>query len=354
LPILIDDFYAEIERHPRARKVITGGQAQIERLKVTLLSWMRELLSGVYDAAYVARRWRVGLRHVEIGLDQVYTNVALSRMRAGLSACVQMAWEQDQPRLGAALRALDKLLDLDLAIIEDAYQYEYMARLQASERLATLGQVSGGVAHELRNPLNVVKTSIYYLKNARGSDPAKQQEHLNRIERNVEAADRVIRALSSFARMRPPELQSVDLAALVQRVLEENPPPGAIRAEIHLPGDLPAAECDGEQMGIVLANLIRNAHDAMPSGGQLQIHGRVSGDFVEIDVMDNGVGIDPEELPRIMEPLHTTKPRGLGLGLAIARSIVEKNKGTIRAVSEPGRGSVFTLRLVASQSRSRT
>src|ERR1700745_4189629 len=81
---LIDDFYAEIERHPRARKVITGGQAQIERLKGTLLRWIRDLLLGPYDRDYVLRRWRVGWRHVEIGLDQVFTNVALARLRKGL------------------------------------------------------------------------------------------------------------------------------------------------------------------------------------------------------------------------------------------------------------------------------
>ena len=81
---LIDDFYAEIERHPNARKVITGGQVQIERLKGSLIRWVRELLAGPYDRDYVLRRWRVGLRHVEIGLDQVYTNVAVSRLRTGL------------------------------------------------------------------------------------------------------------------------------------------------------------------------------------------------------------------------------------------------------------------------------
>src|SRR5688500_9347281 len=84
LPALIDDFYAQIELHPGARKVITGGAAQIARLKGTLLGWLRELLAGPYDRDYVARRWRVGWRHVEIGLDQVYTNVALSRLRGGL------------------------------------------------------------------------------------------------------------------------------------------------------------------------------------------------------------------------------------------------------------------------------
>ena len=103
------------------------------------------------------------------------------------------------------VRALNKLLDLDLAIIEDAYQAEYMARLQRSERLATLGQVAGGVAHELRNPLNVVKTSVYYLLNARNPTPEKQADHLRRIERNVELADNVITALSNFAKVPVPD-----------------------------------------------------------------------------------------------------------------------------------------------------
>ena len=80
LLVLVDDFYQEIDRHPKARQGITGGQSQIDRLKQSLVRWLQELLSGPYDRDYVVRRWRVGMRHVEIGLDQVYTNVALSRM----------------------------------------------------------------------------------------------------------------------------------------------------------------------------------------------------------------------------------------------------------------------------------
>ena len=106
--------------------------------------WLRELFSGTYDADYVARRWRVGWRHVEIGLEQVYTNVALSRLRTGLVRNLQDHWQGDAASLKETIRALNKLLDLDLTIIEDAYQEEYAERLQRSERLATLGQVAGG------------------------------------------------------------------------------------------------------------------------------------------------------------------------------------------------------------------
>src|SRR5438128_1054933 len=96
LPPLIDDFYEEIERHPDARKVITGGQEQVQRLKGTLLAWLRELFAGKYDREYVARRWRAGWRHVEIGLDQVYANVALARLRRGLMRLLEQCWPETE------------------------------------------------------------------------------------------------------------------------------------------------------------------------------------------------------------------------------------------------------------------
>ena len=140
---LVDDFYAEIKKHPDALKVITGGQEQIDRLKGTLTHWLKELFSGRYDSDYVARRWRVGWRHVEIGLDQVYTNVALSRLRFGLVKAVQEHWRADSQTLKDTIRALNKLLDLDLAIIEDAYQTEFFERQKRHERLAIMGQLAG-------------------------------------------------------------------------------------------------------------------------------------------------------------------------------------------------------------------
>jgi signal transduction histidine kinase len=241
------------------------------------------------------------------------------------------------------------LLDLDLAIIEDAYQAEYTARLQRSERLAAIGQVAGGIAHELRNPLNVVKTSVYYLVNARNPKPAKVAEHLQRIERHVGQADGVITALSNFARLPLPELRPFPLGPCVQEVLELNALPDNVRPVLDLPDTLPQVLADRDQLRIVLGNLVRNAREAMSQkGGQLTITGRMDSDAVEIDVADTGVGIPRENLSRIMEPLYSTKARGLGLGLAIARAILEKNNGSLRVASEPGRGTTFTVRLTAA------
>jgi signal transduction histidine kinase len=355
---LIDDFYAEIDRHPEARKVITGGAVQIERLKGTLRAWLQELVSGRYDRDYVARRWRVGLRHVEIGLDQVYTNVALSRLRRGLLRVLDECWAGD-PREALAVRtSLNTLLDLDLAIIEDAYQAEYTARQQRTERLAAIGQVAGGVAHELRNPLNVVKTSVYFLLNARNPSPAKTAEHLQRIERHVGVADSVITALSNFARMPLPSLRSFAVEACLREALEINPLPESVTVTLDCPASLPAALADPDQMKIVFGNLIRNAREAMAHDdaspqpttprGQLSLSARQVGDRVEIAVADTGVGIPAEALGRIMEPLYSTKARGLGLGLSMARSILEKNNGRLSVTSELGRGTTFTVSLAAA------
>lgn len=342
---LIDDFYEEIDRHPEARKVIKGGPEQVQRLKGTLRAWVRELVSSRYDRDYVLRRWRVGWRHVEIGLDQVYTNMALSRLRRGMLQILDGCASGDLRESLPARRSLNTLLDLDLAIIEDAYQAEYLARQQRTERLAAIGQVAGGVAHELRNPLNVVKTSVYYLLNARNPSEEKKKEHLQRIERHVILADNVITALSSFARMPLPNLRPISVALCVTEALEINPLPENIPVTMELPPTLPMALGDIDQLRIVLGNLIRNAREAMPNGGSLTISGRHIGDKLEVAVTDTGVGIPPDDLARIMEPLYSTKARGLGLGLALARSILEKNKGELQVRSEPGKGSTFTVRL---------
>jgi signal transduction histidine kinase len=348
LVALIDDFYDEIERHPDARNVITGGPPQIERLKGTLRGWLRELLFGPYDREYVARRWRVGCRHVEIGLDQVYTNVALSRLRRGLLQALEESGQGDSREAMAVRRSLNTLLDLDLAIIEDAYQAEHIARQQRSERLAAIGQVAGGIAHELRNPLNVVKTSVYYLVNARNPSPSKTAEHLQRIELHVVVADGVITALSDFAKMPLPNLRPFSVEKCIREALELNPLPDNTQATIECPATLPPALGDIDQIRIVFANLIRNGREAMPEGGRLCVHGRQVDDNVEIDITDTGVGISPENLSRITEPLYSTKARGLGLGLAIVRAILDKNKGSLLVTSELGRGTSCTVRLVAA------
>jgi signal transduction histidine kinase len=285
---------------------------------------------------------------VEIGLDQVYTNVALSRLRIGLLTALQSRWRGPPEEVIATRQSLNKLLDLDLAIIEDAYQSEYLARQQRTERLIAIGQMAGGVAHELRNPLNVVKTSVYYLMNTKKASPEKIAEHLQRIERQVGLADKVITALSDFAKLPFPQVRPVQIDHCVAEALEFTSLPASIEVIVFAKTDVSPVLADPDQLQIVFTNLFRNARDAMPSGGKLTISNSASDGFVDVTIADTGAGISREDLVRIMEPLYSTKTRGLGLGLAITKAIVEKHGGRLQVSSEQGKGSTFTVRLPAA------
>ncbi len=352
-PAIIDDFYEVIGQHTEAAKVVTGGAEQVERLKGTLRGWLSDLFLGPYDDQFVLRRYRVGKRHVEIGLAPYYANVALARIRRNLIEQTMRAWPASNPELSATIESVNRVLDLDLAIIEYAYHLEFTAREQRQERLATLGKVAGGIAHELRNPLNAIKTSVYFLLNARQLTPEKQREHLERIDRQVGLSDRVITALSDFARTPIPQFKEVTVADLTQQALEPLAIPSTIMLQVDAPGSLPPVSVDASQMAIVLSNLVRNAIDAMPQGGQLQIVGREDVEstergtqsFVAIDVTDSGCGMSEEILAHIMEPLFSTKSRGLGLGLALANEIVLKHGGRLLVRSQIGVGTTFTIRL---------
>jgi signal transduction histidine kinase len=347
-PRMIEDFYEMIQREPNAARVITGGVEQVERLKVMLLAWLQELFSGQYDRAYFERRWRVGWRHVEVGLEQVYADVALSRLRAGLTEVISGSSQLSAEGKSAAILSLNKLLDLDLTIIGDAYQAEQIRRQQQLERLLAIGQMAGGVAHELRNPLNVIKTSVYFLKHARSLTPEKLHEHLDRIERQVAVADDVITALNDFAKLPVPNFQPTDLRRCVDEVLEECRLNGTIVVTFSSTDDVAHVLADARQLRIVFGNLIRNARDAMPDGGELEITFRKRDDRIATSFRDSGMGISAEHLPRILEPMFSTKARGIGLGLPLARSILEKHDGKLEVLSQPGQGSTFVVWLPAA------
>jgi two-component system, NtrC family, sensor kinase len=278
-------------------------------------------------------------------LLQVYTNAALSRLRRGLLAAVEKEWKGEFRELLVVRESLNTLLDLDLAIIEDAYQTEFHRRQAVAERLITIGKVAGGVAHELRNPLNVVKTSVYYLVNAKNPPPEKIKDHLERIERQVGVADRVITALNDFARLPVPQVDRIEVEPCLRETIDAVALPGNVIVEWEISSPPPVMRGDRAQLQIVFGNLIRNARDAMPEGGKIRLIVRSAGDYVDITIQDSGVGIPPENLSRILEPLYSTKAKGIGLGLSIAHEILSRHNGTLHVTSQVGSGSAFTIRL---------
>ena len=214
--------------------------------------------------------------------------------------------------------------------------------LVRKERLAILGQLAGGVSHELRNPLGVIKNSVYYLKMVTAADE-KVAKHLGIVEREIVTANRIVTGLLDFARVTPPNRVAVDLSRLVREYFEQKPLPGAVEVVLELAEGLPAVSADPDQLLLVLGNLVSNAVQAMPEGGKLTVRTASGPEGVALSVTDTGAGIAAEHVGKIFEPLFTTKPRGIGLGLAVARSLSESNGATLTVESAPGRGSRFVI-----------
>ncbi|MEM7452872.1 MAG: PAS domain S-box protein [Planctomycetota bacterium] len=223
--------------------------------------------------------------------------------------------------------------------------HEAQAELIRNEKFAMLGKVSGGIAHEIRNPLNAVKTSAYYLLNASNPTEEKKREHLERINRQVELIDNVITALSDVARMPDARLEMMDVIPVLRSVVGTIDLPAEIEVVDQLGVEPAQALMDRNQLAIAFKNILRNARDAMPEGGSITIGCTVSGECVSFHFEDSGTGIPAGILERIFDPLFTTKARGMGLGLSITRTIVEKNGGHLTVESQPGEGSRFTIKL---------
>jgi len=345
LPALVDDFYAEIERNPDARNVITGGRQQAERLKATLLQWLRDLFSGEYDQAFALRHWRIGVRHVEIGLPEVFVIVALSRMRNGLIRALENEWLGNQADLHKTIRSLNRLLDLVLAKIDDSYQDERIRREQQHERLVTLGKIAGGIAHEVRNPLGVIKNAVYFLKTCHGETDEDTRESFAEIERALSRSNRIITELLDFARGSEPQHDQYSLGDAVAAAIADTNIPATIDVT---PPEIPDpvfVRGDHEQIERILMNLIRNAVQAMPDGGSLSVSCTCDDENVVIEVTDTGEGIADGDIDKIFEPLYSRKAKGIGLGLAVSKRYAELNQGQLDVESKLGHGSTFRLSL---------
>ncbi len=222
------------------------------------------------------------------------------------------------------------------------------AELVKREKLATLGQVSGGIAHEIRNPLHAIATSAYYLRNARHAPEEKKKEHLERISRQVALIDNVVTALSDVARLPDPHFSPIALELLLAQVVREITLPANVRVELQAPVGLPPVQADPHQIPIVFRNLLRNVRDAMPAGGTITVRAEVRGEWIGVSVTDTGDGIAADTGAKVFEPFYSTKARGMGLGLAICKAIVEKGGGRLSFRSEIGQGSTFTVELRAT------
>ena len=212
------------------------------------------------------------------------------------------------------------------------------------ERLAVLGKLAGGVAHQIRNPLASIKTAAHVLRKLRGTDPSVDQS-VDIIDEEIRRADQIITDLIDYARVRSRALRPTSVGYVIDRALGGQIVPATIEVRIHVPSDLPPALVDPEHVQGALFNIIRNAIEAMGDAGTLSIAARSEGSEVIILISDTGPGVPPSIRNRLFDPLITSKPRGLGLGLVTARTLIEAQDGSVECVSGVGESACFEVRL---------
>lgn len=293
--------------------------------------------------AGVAVAWRTGIRFQRL-FDEVAATVQVAALRLGGERL------QRPSRPSGIVEQLRSLVEGIDRIIEDRRQRE--REVMRADQLAMVGQIAAGVAHELRNPLTSVKMLVQTnLREAtRLGFPS---EDLEIIEQEIRRMERCLQQFLDFARPQKPESRPVSLSALVDQtfaLVEGRSRRQHVAVRLVRPPIPVVAEADEDQIRQLIVNLVLNALDAMPEGGEIEVRlERHDDDFAELSVLDTGPGIAESLFPTLFDPFVSTKETGIGLGLAVSHRIAVGHGGTLSAVNRPQGGACFVLRLPLSQ-----
>jgi len=218
-----------------------------------------------------------------------------------------------------------------------------------SAKLAALGRLTSGVAHEVKNPLNAMMIHVELLKERLEDSGVDVKKSLEVIGSEIRRLDRVVQGFLKFMRPQELTLKPVDLNAMLQSVcalLEAESQSHGVRFVLELDAALPAVSADEELLRQAFINILQNAVQAMPNGGAVRLRTRPEQlDWVRVTVTDQGVGIAPEDVDKIFKLYYTSKPGGSGIGLSVVYRIVQLHDGTVEAKSQPGRGTALIVRL---------
>ena len=252
------------------------------------------------------------------------------------------------------IKILSTLANLAAIAIENARLHEKVVaaeeQLRHNERLSTLGLLAAEVAHEIRNPLTVMKMLFHSLDlqfpvdDPRGKDAEIMAEKMNHL--NV-----IVDQLLGYARSTEPHFAPVDLNDLIDNILllcRSKLKHADVTLHKHLAAKLPAIRADRGQIEQLCLNLILNAVEAMPHGGDLTVRTGARDGAVQLNFQDSGVGMTPEQREKLFQPFLTTKAQGTGIGLAIVQKIIESHRGQIEVESKPGGGTTFQITLPAT------
>lgn len=341
LESIADVFYRRILDHESARLALEGGESQVGRLKVSLVAWMKRLLSGPWDEDYFELRCRIGRIHVRIALPQHYMFGAMNVIRQEFDLILLREYESRVEELSRARAAVSKILDLELAIMLHTYREDLLAQQNRIERLSTFGQLVGAIGHELRNPLGVIESSLYILKSRAGGDE-RMLKHANRIGEQLTISNNIITGLLDMIRDKPLVRERVELQALFEGALSSLSVPPGVSVQVDGLAVLPELQGDATQLRQVLRNLLENALHAVGQSGEITVRARRLDDRIELAIADSGPGVEPAIRKRLFEPLISARPGGIGLGLSLVKRFVERHGGSI-AYAPEGAGARFVI-----------
>ncbi|MFQ5686290.1 MAG: sensor histidine kinase [Candidatus Scalindua sp.] len=219
-----------------------------------------------------------------------------------------------------------------------------------SERLAVMGKLSGGIAHEIRNPLSTISTSAYYLKERLKDADEKIISHIDRISKQVDFSNDIIQDMQDLTGMKELKKAQIDIAVAVEGGINSSTVPQTVNIINEVPEGKFIVTVDVKQISTVFKNILANAREAMDNEGTIRITAHKSEDkWVEVSFQDSGPGITQEDLKKIFQPFFGTKTSGFGFGLALCKTIMEKHGGEIMAQSEEGKETTFIVRLPADR-----
>ncbi len=193
--------------------------------------------------------------------------------------------------------------------------------------------------------MGIISNAVYFLQATLSQADEKTKEYLEIISTGVYRAEKIVSALFDLSHTRPPQPEKIAISTLATEVLGRQLPPETVRVTSTINKNLPPVFVDIQQIKQALANLALNAYQAMPDGGELTLGARIEPDRVCLLFTDTGQGIPPAILPKIFEPLFGTKVYGIGLGLTVAKNLIEVNEGSLAVESVKGQGSTFTVTL---------
>ena len=253
----------------------------------------------------------------------------------------------EQANRNLEMRVFERTEELEQA---NAQLLNAQSQLVRTEKLAAIGELSAGVAHNLRNPLGAIRNGIYFLKarlvrSDRLTTDPMVAEYLGIMDERITRCDKIIGDLIAYTRISSPTYSAVILNDALESALSGIEIPDGISVIEDYRTEPVEVQADMNQLVRVFANLIINAHEAMPDGGQLTIGVKRVEPSAEVTFTDTGIGMDPEQLEKITDPLYTTKIQGTGLGLAVCQQIIAKHNGQLDVSSKVEIGTTFTVSL---------